>query len=141
MREVHEGKCPRCGRAGPIDMHKAHRVWSALVVTSWSSSPELSCKPCATRRQAGAILFSALVGWWGFPWGLLVTPLQIAKNIGDMAGGPKPGQPSPLLQKYVRLRVAVSLLQHAQAQPKRPTPPPLPQGDERYKPKLNAVGG
>jgi hypothetical protein len=109
--EVHAGKCPRCGGRGPVDVHKAHRVWSALVLTSWSSSPELSCKGCATRRQLGAILFSGALGWWGFPWGIIFTPVQVIRNMVEMAGGPSPAQPSPLLERIVRMHAAATLAQ------------------------------
>jgi len=152
--EAHHANCPRCGGPGPVDVHKAHQVWSAIFLTSWSSKPELSCKSCATKRQVAAILFSGLFGWWGIPWGLGVTLLQIARNIIEMAGGPRPGEPSPLLLKFVRLQAGARLAQ----QPARPSwPPALPAtvatppvlrtveqplmsgisapGDERYMPK------
>lgn len=37
--EIHRGLCPKCGGPGPIDVHTSYRVWSALLVTSWSSRP------------------------------------------------------------------------------------------------------
>jgi hypothetical protein len=152
--EVHHANCPRCGSLGPVDVHKAHQVWSAIFLTSWSSKPELSCKSCATRRQLSAILFSGLFGWWGLPWGLVMTPVQIARNLAAMAGGPKPGEPSALLQKFVRLQAGARLAQ-TPARSSRPpplpatlTPPPVPRtaeqpltsglsapGDERYMPR------
>ena len=145
--ELYHANCPRCGGPGPVDVHKAHRVWSAVFLTSWSSRPTLSCKSCATRRQLGAILFSGLFGWWGFPWGLGVTPLQIGRNIAEMLGGPKPGAPSALLQKVVRLEAGARLAQGSKGPPSQPPPPPqrtVPPlifggtptvGDERYMPK------
>src|SRR2546430_3553073 len=102
IREIYHSNCPRCAGPGPVDVHKSHMVWSALILTSWSSQPALSCKSCATKRQVGAIIFSGVFGWWGFPWGLGMTPLQIARNIGEIAGGPKPGRPTTLLEKLVR---------------------------------------
>jgi hypothetical protein len=142
ITEVHESNCPRCGKHGPIDVHKAHAVWSALVLTSWSSRPALSCKSCATKRQAGAMFSSAVLGWWGFPWGLIMTPVQIVRNVFEMIEGPKPGKPTPLLEKYVRLQAAARIVQ--QPPPLRRTPPPipgkasapppLPDNDDRYKP-------
>ncbi len=59
-----------------------------MVLTSWSSKPKLSCKSCATKRQLGAMAFSSVAGWWGLPWGLVMTPVQIIRNIVEMAGGP-----------------------------------------------------
>lgn len=143
IREVYEGSCPQCGGRGPVDMHKAHRVWSALILTSWSSNPELSCKSCATKRQLGAAAFSGVLGWWGFPWGIVMTPVQVVRNITEMAGGPKSGRPSDLLAKFVRLQVAARMVQASQERPApppipaRPSPPPLPGDDSRYLPKAN----
>ena len=141
IREVHEGNCPRCGGHGPVDMHKAHQVWSALILTSWSSNPELSCKRCATKRQLSAIAFSGVLGWWGFPWGIIMTPVQVIRNVTEMAGGPKADHPTPLLTKFVRLNVAARLVEHSRARPAPPpiparsAPPPLPGDDSRYMPK------
>jgi hypothetical protein len=137
-----------------VDVHKAHQVWSAIFLTSWSSKPELSCKSCATRRQLSAILFSGLFGWWGIPWGIGMTPLQIARNIAEMAGGPKPDKPSALLLKFVRLQAGARLAQQpsrpawAAALPATVKPPPVLRtveqplmsgisapGDERYMPR------
>jgi len=27
-------------------------------------------------------LISLLVGWWGFPWGLIYTPMTLIQNLG-----------------------------------------------------------
>jgi hypothetical protein len=143
LDEIYRGNCPRCGGLGPIDVHKAHQVWSALVLTSWSSKPELSCKPCATKRQLGATLFSGVCGWWGLPWGLVLTPIQVTRNIVEMVSGPKHGVPSPLLQKFVRVQAGAHWLQKSRPQtpaPSGPLPPRIPTasqpaGDDRYMPK------
>jgi len=119
VRETHHSNCPRCGGHGPIDIHKAHQVWSAIFITSWSSKPELSCKSCATKRQIISSITSLLFGWWGFPWGLGMTPLQVARNIIEIAGGPQPNNPTPLLEKYIRLNAAAQL-----ARTSRPQFPP-----------------
>lgn len=148
VQEVHHANCPRCGSPGPVDVHKAHKVWSALVLTSWNSSPALCCKSCGTKRQAGAILFSGFFGWWGFPWGLVMTPTQIVRNVVEMFNGPVSGQPSDLLRKMVRLQAAAGVAQRSAAQSafSTVTPPPLIQDsavpahagvgdDSRYMPK------
>lgn len=106
VTQVHQGPCPRCHGKGPVDMHKAHRVWSILVMTSWSSSPELSCKACAVQRQVASFFTSSMLGWWGFPWGIIFTPVQLIKNVAGMLGGPSAKQPSPLLERFVRIQAA-----------------------------------
>src|SRR5262245_52832310 len=68
VRAVHRGNCPKCGGAGPIDVHKYHEVWSAIVMTSWKTQPVICCRRCATGSQAKALVTSLIFGWWGFPW-------------------------------------------------------------------------
>jgi len=103
---VHQGRCPRCGGTGPTDVHVSHRVWSALVLTSWASRPQVSCRRCGMKSQAGDALFSLVLGWWGFPWGLVMTPVQIGRNLVGLAKGPDPTKPSPQLEKIVRMSMA-----------------------------------
>ena len=103
---VHQGTCPKCGREGPIDVHVSHRVWSAIHVTSWKSRPQVSCRTCAVKAQCGDALFSLLLGWWGFPFGLFLTPVQIGRNIVGMLRAPDPTTPSPQLETFVRADIA-----------------------------------
>lgn len=99
---------------GPVDVHKAHQVWSALFFTSWSSEPHVCCRSCGIKKQSGSLLFSVLLGWWGFPWGLIMTPVQISRNIIAMAKAPHPLRPSPDLEQAVRLNIAARLLEEQQ---------------------------
>ena len=46
------------------------------------------------------LLFSGVFGWWGFPWGLVMTPVQLARNLVELTGGPKSDAPSALLQEF-----------------------------------------
>jgi hypothetical protein len=125
VRQVHQGACPRCGGRGPVDVHKIHRIWSALVLTSWNSSQQLSCRSCGVKGQVGGALFSLVLGWWGFPWGLVLTPVQITRDIVGMCGGPSPGRPSPDLEKLVKVQLAVRAIDAAQRN-RQASPPSLP---------------
>lgn len=109
-REVHEGLCPKCGGTGPVDVHTAHTVWSALVMTSWKSTPHLCCQSCGTKARLSALTFSGLLGWWGFPWGFLVTPAQILRNAGGLFRGGDPARPSEELVKLVRARLCAQFI-------------------------------
>ena len=88
MWAFHQGNCPKCGGRGPVDVHMSYRVWSALVVTSWSSRPHLSCRSCGVKSQLEDAAFSLVLGWWGFPWGLIATPIQVGRNLYAMSRGP-----------------------------------------------------
>jgi hypothetical protein len=53
------------------------------------------------------IVYCALLGWWGVPFGLLITPWQILMNIGGlvrMSDGP-----SDELRRIVRIDLAIKL--------------------------------
>jgi hypothetical protein len=70
------------------------------------------CRGCATKRQLGDAAFSLLLGWWGVPWGLLITPLQIARNIGGLMSRPDPSMATPQLEKLVKLSLAQRIVAH-----------------------------
>jgi len=111
LLKTHQGRCPRCQGPGPVDVHVSHKVWSALVLTSWSSAPQISCRACGMKSQATGALFSLFLGWWGFPWGLILTPVQIGRNLFGMAHTPESSHPSPQLEKTVRMSLAASSIQ------------------------------
>jgi hypothetical protein len=109
VRAIHEGKCPRCGGPGPVDLHTRHKVASMLFVTRWSSDAVVCCRRCGRLGQFGSLLSSLLLGWWGFPWGLVLTPVQVSRNLLGMAFGPDPRAASPALEKMVSIRLASRL--------------------------------
>jgi len=98
-----QGLCPKCSGAGPVDVHVSRTVWSALFLTSWSSAPQLSCRSCGIKSQSLGAAFNVVLGWWGFPWGLVVTPIQIGRNLFGMSRPPEPSKPSLQLEKVVRM--------------------------------------
>jgi hypothetical protein len=108
--ELHAGPCPKCGGAGPVDVHTSFSVWSAVVITRWSEKPEICCKPCGNAARWKATALSGLLGWWGFPWGLLITPAQIIRNLGSMISGPDPRRPSDKLVGIVQTGLSNQLL-------------------------------
>jgi hypothetical protein len=104
--EVAAGNCPVCSGPGPVDVFTSHRVFSAVVVTSWQSLPRISCRGCATKAQIRDTLFSTFLGWWGIPWGFLLTPVQIFRNLAGLTRNADGPQPSALLQSFVRASLA-----------------------------------
>lgn len=106
LHEVVEGDCPVCHGPGPVDAFTSHYVLSMIVATRWSNRPRLSCRACATKAQLGGVAYSFFLGWWGVPWGLVLTPVQIGRNLVGLARQANPHQPSPLLETMVRNRLA-----------------------------------
>ena len=128
IEETFRGNCPKCRGLGPVDVHRVHRVWSALVLTSWSSSPQLCCRSCATKSQIGGVLFSLFLGWWGFPWGLVLTPVQITRNFVGICGGPDPSRPSADLRKLVQVSLGARLIEASRQKAAAGQAPPVSSG-------------
>jgi hypothetical protein len=122
VQNIHSGSCPKCHGRGPVDVHTSHRVWSALFLTSWVSRPQICCSSCGKKAKAADTLFCLLLGWWGFPWGFLVTPVQIVRNVIGLASASNPTRPSDKLRGIIRVNLAASLLQHQQSQQKAAIP-------------------
>jgi hypothetical protein len=113
--KAHQGLCPKCSGPGPIDVHVSHKVWSALLITHWSSTPQISCRSCGVKSQMSGTVFSLMLGWWGIPWGLVLTPIQIGRNLFGITRPPEPSKPSVQFEKIVRMNIAANSLQQQQA--------------------------
>lgn len=110
VEEVWRDNCPKCRQLGPVDVHKVHEVWSALILTRWTTKVQVSCRSCAIKRQLGGVAFSFFFGWWGFPWGLILTPVQITRNVVGMSRGPDSARPSDDLRKLVLVNLGTQIM-------------------------------
>lgn len=113
---IHQGNCPKCQGRGPVDVHVSYRVWSVLIATSWQSRPQISCRSCGVKSKLGDAAFCLLLGWWGFPWGLIMTPVQIIRNLAGLFSSADPNRPSPALTSIVRATMAAQFLEEQQGQ-------------------------
>lgn len=100
------GRCPRCQGPGPVELRSSYRVWSMIVLTHWSSRQQVACRRCGLIAQLRGLASSALLGWWGLPLGVLMTPVQIVRNLLAMLRVPDPQQPSPGLLRCASLELA-----------------------------------
>lgn len=105
---VHQGNCPQCGGRGPVDVRVSHRIWSAFVLTTWSNRPRISCRACGRKANVTDSLFSLALGWWAVPWGPIMTPVQIVRNVAALSSHDDDSKPSPGLERLVRLRLAAA---------------------------------
>jgi hypothetical protein len=113
-REVHAGACPKCERQnGAVDVYTSHEVWSMILLTSWKSVPQISCRSCGVKAMLYGTAYSLFLGWWGFPWGILITPVQIGKNLWGIARAEESVDPSSKLERLVRINLAAHALAQA----------------------------
>lgn len=110
VEEVRMGLCPLCGGYGPVDVSTAHRIWSAVLVSSWYPVQSVCCRRCGRRRQGLALLVTLVAGWWSFPWGLVMTPVQAVRNVRGLLRDYDPYVPSEELETVVRMQLAMELL-------------------------------
>ncbi len=100
------GPCTGCGGPGPVDLYQSYRVYSFVVLTRWSTRNHFVCRSCARKEQMKSLGLSALFGWWGIPFGLVMTPVQIVRDIAALAGGGDGQHASPRLQNILKLNLA-----------------------------------
>ncbi|MCB9535518.1 MAG: hypothetical protein H6704_04570 [Myxococcales bacterium] len=109
--QIRMGSCPVCGgHGGPVDIHASHVAMSFVFFTRWYSEPRLSCRRCGAKKQLVAFGATLMLGWWGLPWGLLVTPVQLVRNVLGITVNRSPTGPSPALVELARERVARGLV-------------------------------
>ncbi|RDZ28726.1 hypothetical protein [Lysobacter silvisoli] len=109
---LQRGACPGCLRQGtPIEVRRSYHVWSAIFLTRWGTSQKVRCRRCGIRNNLTDAAFSATLGWWGFPFGLLMTPVQILRNLGEMLISDRPRPPSRELLELARLDLGQQVLQ------------------------------
>lgn len=114
--KLHGGPCPRCkGPGRPVEVRPYYRVWSIVVLTHWSTRLRICCRACGFKLQLGSIGWCMLLGWWGLPLGVLMTPVQIVRNLVAMVFVPDPRQPSPRLVQAASITLAQERLAEERA--------------------------
>lgn len=79
---VRQLPCPVCQRTTqPLNGSVISIVRSFLVLTYSRKKPIIACPDCLNKKNNLAIASTALLGWWGFPWGLIKTPQYIYQNV------------------------------------------------------------
>jgi hypothetical protein len=79
---VRQLPCPVCQRTNQqLNGSIISTVKSFLVLTYSRKKPIIACPDCLTKKNNLAIASTALLGWWGFPWGLIKTPQYIYQNV------------------------------------------------------------
>jgi hypothetical protein len=115
MERVHRGACPKCGGDGPIDVHMSYQIYSLIFATSWKDLSNICCRKCGLKAQCIGLTVSLFLGWWGFPWGIAITPIQIVKNLWGMLVPPDREVPSKRLEAAARLQIVQMRLEGVEA--------------------------
>ena len=106
LAAFHEGDCPCCSGPGPVDFHYSYRVISFIVLTRFQTIPKISCRSCAQKSKLGNFFATLFLGWWGFPWGIIITPVYLCKNLYSLIFPVSADVPSDQLREFIRNNIA-----------------------------------
>jgi len=66
--------CPVCNAAiEKLNASQIQTVYSFIVFTTYNKDFKIACPGCLTTANNNAMVKSALLGWWGLPWGIIRT--------------------------------------------------------------------
>lgn len=77
--------CPSCGDSNKALMGGIIRkVRSFLIITQYEKRFIIACPSCIEAERKSQLIKNSLLGWWGFPWGMLYrTPQAIINHFRD----------------------------------------------------------
>jgi len=113
-REIHAGICPLCQERSGVEVRKSYDIASFVFHTRYQTFKHVCCRVCALKKQAIDFTGSLLLGWWGVPWGLLMTPVQLVNNVIAMLFPPNYDSPSQDLREAARMMIAQHKLDSVQ---------------------------
>jgi hypothetical protein len=74
--------CPICNQTHKkLNGTIAYTVKSFVFFSSFAKKPIIACPECLDRENNNSITSTLLLGWWGFPLGILKTPIYIYRNM------------------------------------------------------------
>jgi hypothetical protein len=79
---VRQLNCPACGTsAAKLNGTMTSEVMSFILFTQYKKKLKVACPPCLDKANNHALAKTALLGWWGIPWGVIRTIQAIGNNI------------------------------------------------------------
>ncbi|MCR5888191.1 hypothetical protein LRS06_10525 [Hymenobacter sp. J193] len=98
---IQEQPCPICQSSSqPLNATISYRVVSFIIMTTRKKEFAIACPPCLDALNRQATISSALLGWWGIPWGIIHTIRALIKNNAAFKNNHLP-QPNDLLKGFV----------------------------------------
>ena len=74
--------CPVCGASDvKLNATLTSEVISVILFTHRRKELKVACPDCLDKANSGAIAKSAVLGWWGIPWGIVRTVQALAANM------------------------------------------------------------
>jgi len=97
--------CPFCnGTDEKLNATITANVISFIVITHYRKEIKIGCPQCLNKQNNNAMLKTALLGWWGFPWGIVRTPQALILNNKRKAENDWP-EANDLFKSFVYSRI------------------------------------
>ena len=79
LRGLH---CPSCGsNEQALNGTMVGTVMSFVVMTRYTKKFKIACPSCLDKANNSALATTALLGWWGLPWGIIRSVQAIGRNV------------------------------------------------------------
>lgn len=73
--------CPICGSTAELlNATMTAETVSFIIYTNYRKNLVIACPDCLDKQNNSASIRSALLGWWGLPWGIARTPQALLFN-------------------------------------------------------------
>lgn len=74
--------CPACGSSSErLNATMTGEVMSFIFITQYKKRIKIGCPDCLDKANNNALTKTALLGWWGIPWGIIRTVQYISLNL------------------------------------------------------------
>jgi len=111
--------CPNCNsKTQKLNVTAIGTVYSILVVTSYEKFVRIACSNCLDEMHRKANIKSALLGWWGFPWGPIHTIRSFMFNSSMMKNN-RTEKPNDIFKNFIGNNVGI--IEKAKTQPEKLT--------------------
>ena len=75
--------CPTCASDAKLNGTQVNEVFSIVILTHYKKELKIACPHCLDKASSDAIVKTAVLGWWGIPWGIVRTIQAISRNISN----------------------------------------------------------
>lgn len=97
--------CPICkSKDKKLNATMTGSVISFIIMTNYEKEVKIACPSCLDKANNKAMIKSAFLGWWGFPWGIIRTPQALLLN-NKMKKQNHMSVPNDLLNSFVLGRI------------------------------------
>lgn len=97
--------CPVCkSTADKLNATLTGNVISFVIMTNYEKDIKIACPKCLDKLNNKAMIKSALLGWWGIPWGIVRTSQALILN-SKMKNKNHSDEPTEILTGFVSKRI------------------------------------